>query len=462
MRYLFGVARITLLGLLGLTLLNGFAADAPAVAGMTTLPLARFAVFSDPHVYDLSLGVTGRAFTAQYALDVKLVKESGVLFAHAAEQVLAQTPKPAFVLIPGDLTHDGEAASHHKVVSYLTDLRAKGIQPYVIPGNHDVDNPQAARYDRHGAHPTARLSAREFARLYAPFGYRQALARDPHSLSYVVEPVPGYWLFAIDSCRYGENSSRRIENGRIRPKTLKWLLSQLSEARRLGKQTLGMVHHGMVEHSLGQASFFTNFVVEDWDHVGRQLAKAGLNLVFTGHTHTQNITRKVWPEGEVLLDVQTGSLVSYPNPLRFVTLDPSRSRLAIRSQRILRLAGGVASNQPDFAATSRDFADGRQHDIVAREMRSRSSLPASRQAELTHQIVQAVMASYAGDERLTLRNLDAALRLRNSKHPDETAVGNLLLSLWHDLPPDDNTVDLEWPLQPPADVAPALKRPGAR
>lgn len=462
MKYRFSAARILLLALLCLTLLEGLAADAPAAVRKATLPVAQFAVLSDPHVYDLSLGVGGRAFVERQSNDVKMVIESGALFEQAVERVLTQVPKPAFVLIPGDLTHDGEAASHRKMASYLADLRARGVQPYVIPGNHDVDNPQAFRYDRQGKHPAQRIGAREFASLYAPYGYGQSIARDPHSLSYVAEPVAGYWLFAIDSCRYGENSAKRIDTGRIRAETLKWLLGKLDEARRLGKQTLGMVHHGMLEHSLGQASYFPDFVVEDWDGVGQQLARSGLNLIFTGHTHTQNITRKVWPQGEALLDVQTGSLVSYPNPLRFVALDASHARLTIQSQRITQLPGSVASGQPDFAAHSRDFAAARQHGIVAREMLARSTLPASRQAEFTRQIVLAVMASYAGDERPTLRQFDTALKLRNSKHPDETAIGNLMLSLWHDLPPDDNTVDLALSPQPSSETAPALKGLAAR
>lgn len=453
----FDVIGVMLFALLMPRCLDGLAAGAPVIAGVAAPPVARFAVLSDPHVYDPALGLTGRAFAARHAHDVKLVGESGALFEQAVEQLLAQEPAPAFVLIPGDLTNDGEAASHRRMTLYLADLRARGIQPYVIPGNHDVDNPQAARYDRHGSHPAQRIGAREFARLYEPFGYRQAIARDAHSLSYVAEPVAGYWLFAIDSCRYGENSAKRIDTGRIRAGTLKWLLDKLGEARKLGKQTLGMMHHGLLEHSLGQAGYFPDFVVEDWDRVGQQLARSGLNLVFTGHTHTQNITRKTWTQGEELLDVQTGSLVSYPNPLRFVELDASRARLSIRSQRITRLVGMGVAGPSDFSAASRDFAATRQHAIVTREMQARSSLPASRQAEFTGQIVLAVMAGYAGDERPTLRQFDAALKLRNSTHPDETAIGNLMLSLWHDLPPDDNNVDLVLPSRPRPVAAPVLK-----
>ena len=404
---------------------------------------ARFAVLSDPHVYDARLGTTGSAFAENLASDVKMVAESGALLESAISLIASKQPKPTFLLIPGDLTHEGEKASHRLMASYLAGLRAKGIQPYVIPGNHDIDNPSAARFDQHRRLPVQRVSAREFAEIYAPFGYQQAIARDPDSLSYIAEPAPGYWLFAIDSCRYGEDKHVRIDAGRIRPRTLNWILSKLHEALSLGKHPIGMLHHGVLEHSLGQASNFPDFVLENGDNISRALAGAGLKLLFSGHSHSQNITRKAWDEGEVLLDVQTGSLVTYPNPLRFVVLNPTTSTLSIQSQRILSINGSTLPEQLNFSATSHAFTSALQMGIVSREMAERSTIPPSRRAEFTPQIVTAIMASYAGDERPTLRAFNTALKLRNSDNPDEIAIGNLMLSFWHDLPPNDNNIELK-------------------
>lgn len=412
--------------------------------GRETIPQpAGFAVISDPHIYDPHLGTTGSAFEETVARDVKMVVQSGILLERALALVAAQEPKPSFLLITGDLTHDGEAASHRLMASYLAGLRAKGVQSYVIPGNHDIDNPSASSFNQHLTHPVKRISALEFAQIYAPFGYQQAIARDPHSLSYIAEPVPGYWLFAIDSCRYEEGSDVRIDAGRLRRETLSWLVSKLEEARLLGKHTLGMMHHGVLEHRLGQAENFSDFVLEDWDSVSQKLAKAGLKLIFTGHSHTQNITSKAWDESHFLLDVQTGSLVTFPNPVRFVALNPTNSTLSVLTQRIMSLPDATTVELLSFSAASYEFTSDLQMGIVSREMAERSTLPPSRRAELTRQIVTAIMASYAGDERPTLREFNVALKLRNSTHPDETAIGNLMLSLWHDLPPDDNNVELK-------------------
>ncbi len=434
-------AKQALFLMLGLAAVLAWIGVRGAAKEATPAPIA-FAVISDPHLYDTRLGISGHAFEATVAQDVKMVAQSGVLLARALELVAAQKPKPSFLLIAGDLTHEGEASSHRLMASYLAGLRAQGIQPYVIPGNHDINNPAASAYDQQGAHPVQGISAEEFADIYAPFGYQQAIARDPHSLSYIAEPVPGYWLFALDSCRYSEGNMLRIDAGRLRPESLKWLLGKLDEARELGKQPLGMMHHGVLEHSLGQAQNFPDFVLKDGDSVGQSLAESGLQLMFTGHTHNQNITRKAWHENPALLDVQTGSLVTFPNPLRFVAIDPARATLAIHTQRILSLPGNTKTEHLNFSAASHAFTAALQSGIVAREMHQRSTLPPSRHADLTAQIVSAAMASYAGDERPTLGQFNAALKLRNSNHHDETAIGNLMISLWHDLPPNDNNVEL--------------------
>ena len=57
--------------------------------------------------------------------------------------------KPQFVLISGDLTKDGEISSHELLQKRLYALKAQGIQTYVVPGNHDVNNSHARSF--HGA-----------------------------------------------------------------------------------------------------------------------------------------------------------------------------------------------------------------------------------------------------------------------------------------------------------------------
>src|SRR5690606_5952341 len=117
-----------------------------------------------------------------------------------------------------------------------------------IPGNHDVNIPNARSYLGAQASPVESVSADEFARMYGSFGYDEALRRDISSLSYLAEINEKTWMLCIDSNRHDENTTTSINAGRIRPETMKWALHILQEAKEKGIVVLGMMHHGLVEH----------------------------------------------------------------------------------------------------------------------------------------------------------------------------------------------------------------------
>src|SRR5512136_2567861 len=66
----------------------------------------RFAVMSDPHLYNPRLGTTGSAFDTYLSHDPKLLKESEAILESALESIIQQRVK--FLIISGDLTKDGE------------------------------------------------------------------------------------------------------------------------------------------------------------------------------------------------------------------------------------------------------------------------------------------------------------------------------------------------------------------
>lgn len=59
-------------------------------------------------------------------------------------QVLAI--QPDLLILSGDLTFNGAAASHADLGEQLAPLQAAGIQVLVLPGNHDLNNPNAAYF----------------------------------------------------------------------------------------------------------------------------------------------------------------------------------------------------------------------------------------------------------------------------------------------------------------------------
>jgi len=145
--------------------------------------------------------------------------------------------------------------SHLELIRKLTSLKQKGIRIYVIPGNHDVNIPDAKAYVGDESSPTQTVSAKEFAELYAPFGYSGAIRRDSASLSYLSALTDSLWLLSLDSNRYNEYTATSISGGRLLPQTEQWAMDILSEARSKNITVLGMMHHGLVEHMPYQATF---------------------------------------------------------------------------------------------------------------------------------------------------------------------------------------------------------------
>lgn len=278
-------------------------------------------IFSDPHLYDTSLGTRGEAFQRYLASDRKMLVESEAILKSVIEMISSDDSK--IVLIPGDLTKDGELKNHQLLANYLRQLESKGKKVYVVPGNHDVENPESFSYT--GATPTKvpTVSPSEFKSIYADFGYKEAIATDPNgSLSYLVEPVDGVWLFCLDACRWRENQGKThsTTGGAFTDATFNWIKEKLAEGKQKGKLMIGMMHHNLVEHFHGQKMLFSDYVVNNWEEVSRTFADYGLKVVFTGHHHAHD-ARILKTGNGFVVDIQTSSTVTWPCAIRRVKID---------------------------------------------------------------------------------------------------------------------------------------------
>ncbi|XKL20596.1 metallophosphoesterase [Lactiplantibacillus plantarum] len=104
-------------------------------------------VISDDHVIAPRLHDNGKAFTQYAANDAGAdLKYSATIFRAFIAKALIT--KPDVVLISGDITNNGEKASHEYVAKQLRRLTAKHIRVYVVPGNHDLNNPHRPSLQR--------------------------------------------------------------------------------------------------------------------------------------------------------------------------------------------------------------------------------------------------------------------------------------------------------------------------
>ena len=83
--------------------------------------------------------------------------------------------RPAVLLGTGDLTFHGEMQSHVDLAALFRGVEALGTEVYVIPGNHDLNNPWAREYRNDKAYRSNYISPDEFKSIYKDFGYSAAL-----------------------------------------------------------------------------------------------------------------------------------------------------------------------------------------------------------------------------------------------------------------------------------------------
>lgn len=356
-------------------------------------PQARFVVLSDPHYYHPSLGTSGPDFEAYIRDDRKMLAKSDEILDAAIEQTRRE--KADFILICGDLTKDGEKINHRHVAEKIENLHPSA-DIYVVPGNHDVENGISRRYTKEGAEPVKTVSPAEFKKIYADYGYAAPLDADAASLSYVVEPVPGLWVLALDSCLWRKNKPGKhpVTDGRFSGQTLKWIEEMLIRAKQQEKAVLAFMHHGLMEHYPANEKYYGEYVVDNSDTLTRLFAAYGVRLVFTGHFHAQDITAKNPEQQESrVFDVETGSLVTYPCPYRTVAFS-GHGTCTIES-RFIESIDSVDTDFPDYA---RDFAF---RGIVGLADKALEEYWVSEKGRdiLAPQIAEAYVAHLEGDEK---------------------------------------------------------------
>jgi predicted MPP superfamily phosphohydrolase len=402
-------------------------------------PETNFVVFSDPHVYDTTLGTSGNAFESYLAEDRKMLAESTEIMQAAIDAI--KNESASFVLLAGDMTKDGELSSHELVVNYLEQLEAAGKQVYVVPGNHDINNGASVRYVGDIMERVPNITPAEFAEMYKDFGYKEALYRDPSSLSYVAELQPGLWLLALDGCRYAENveNEEPITDGKFSVATMDWIEDMLEKTALGNKAVIVMVHHGVIEHYVGQEKNYGDYLLDDYPEISKLFATYNARLVFTGHYHAQDITEARWTAPDkFVFDIETGSLVTYPSPYRIVTIDSSQ-QAAIETKHI----ESIPSHPHDFQEFARAYVQSGIEGIAVHAIMGYKVKEAEAE-KLAGQVAQAFLAHYAGDENLPPGQ--EAIQTSGLSIPGWVVVNfrkDLVIGLWHDLPPPDNNITID-------------------
>ncbi|MBR3819410.1 MAG: metallophosphoesterase [Clostridia bacterium] len=248
-----------------------------------------------------------------------------------------------YVLIPGDLTKDGELESHKALAEKFGAFEKEtGIQVLVIPGNHDINNSNAATFENGTKEPAEKTSPEQFREIYDDFGYDLAdsffvpeESRKGGMLSYAVT-LGNYRLIAIDSCIYsndnGAEDNEHETSGQLADGVLEWVEEECAKAEENGLTVIGMQHHNIVPHtSIEEATLFA-FVTNDWLKVADAYADAGMHYVFTGHLHANDVAKHISDSGEAVYDILTPTLSGFPNYYKIVDFKATGDKVEMDMQ----------------------------------------------------------------------------------------------------------------------------------
>lgn len=261
-------------------------------------------VATDPHYLAPSLTDGGAAF-------LNVVTHADGKYMQRIEEITdalfdtAVSERPAALILSGDLTFNGERESHEAFAAKCAALKAQGVPVLVLPGNHDLNRPDAARFEGDQITTAENITAADFRRIYAAFGYDEAISTDAHSLSYVYRLCPGLRILFVD-CNSGAG------NDTIPDETFSWIEAQLQAAAEVGDRVISVSHQTVLQHN---ARFADGFVITNRDRLLRLYREYHVALNLSGHMHIQH-TRQ---EG-TLTEIVTGALSVQPCSCGVLTL----------------------------------------------------------------------------------------------------------------------------------------------
>lgn len=180
-------------------------------------------------------------------------------------------------------------------------------------------------------------------------------------LSYVVEPVKGVWMIAIDGNTYipkniNENpknasnykgASIGYNNVLTNKKHLiEWMKKITQEAKINGKTIIAFTHYPMIDFNDGATQEIKNALGEKkWqmervpeEEVAKAFAEAGLQIHFAGHMHINDTGIRKFGD-KMLLNVQVPSLAAYL---------PAYKVLTIKSPNKMEVQTEVLNDVPNF------------------------------------------------------------------------------------------------------------------
>lgn len=307
---------------------------------------------TDMHHLSPSLTDNGDAFwNTINNSDGKVIQYIDEIMSAFSDDVISASPD--VLILSGDLTFNGEKASHEDLAKKLAVIQESGVQVLVIPGNHDINKTSSVKFVGDEYEYVDSVTADEFKKIYADFGMNQAESVDENSLSYIYKANSDLCILMLDTNAYGENF--------VQDKTYEWLESQLKKAKKKNMQVLAVSHQNLLAHNslltFGYQLYDANELLELYN-------KYDVKLNLSGHIHMQHI------KTDDITEIATSSLAVAPNQYGIIDFNNNEFNYSTKSVDVSAWAENNGINNRDLLSfaeySEKFFKDTSKNQIISR------------------------------------------------------------------------------------------------
>lgn len=271
-----------------------------------------FYLLTDTHYFEPSLGAEGKEYGKYMKKEQYFMKKSSAIVKTVFNRI-AEDKETNTVIIPGDLTKNGEAESHKSFLKELYKLKESGKKIFVITAGHDY-NDYSFAYKNDERIQVEGTAFDSLYGMYRDFGYGDALAFDNRTHSYIAEIADGVRMLAINCDSYNN------PKGAMDDELFCWAQTQLDKAKSDGCSVFAICHYPVIP-PVPVFDLVGDAKIKEWRKVASFLADNGVEVVFTGHMHIQSINEYYSEKGNRLIDICTSCLVGSPAKYRKITVD---------------------------------------------------------------------------------------------------------------------------------------------
>ena len=361
--------------------------------------------------------------------------------------------KPDVLIISGDLTNNGEEKSHVDIANKLKDIEKYGTATYVIPGNHDIQNPWAREFKGDKQYVTDSITYKDFSEIYREFGYDEAILRDKNTLSYLAMPSEHVWLLMLDTNQYENNSALRFPqtDGEITEETFEWIKKCSALAKEKGAKVITVMHHSLLNHS---DVIQEGYTINNNKEVISAFQSSDLDLVLSGHIHVQDISSYKNDVGK-MYDIATGSLAVYPHQygtlkysFKDTTFTYSTSKVDVEGWS--KGTGIVDENINNFSEYSQEFFGSLAYDMAFKQLIKDTSYSEDKAKLMSETMKILNLRYFAGVENLNLKDVinSEGYKLWTDA-PAEGFFKKYVISILEDKDTDDNNLEIKIPSKKP-------------